>query len=342
MPLSYQVMDAKYSRGLDRVVMVTYTDFALHLFDPHANVDAAIPLPAGLPRYTTAYVGLYVGLSPDGLKALVTDTTWVVYVDLVAATVIGQWQAPPLSVGIQNYFVGVAVGADGYGYMGTGSSIASMSVSTGAFASTMLRNAEETSEPTFAISSDGTTLYTMSGYENSALYGAPALGSNVGEIAQSTAGACGPPWVSRDGTRIFTGCGPTFGPAVAFADGGVLPVGPALQVPPAQVEPEDAGDVPYLNPPIFWVDDPSNGNPIAAVGMDPGSPNQHTGAFTLALYDPSSLALLSTAPVPVIASGGVSYPSIPAFVFYDASGTTRYEVLFADVGAQNVWAVASF
>ena len=126
------------------------------------------------------------------------------------------------------------------------------------------------------------------------------------------------------------------------ADGGVLPAGPVLAVPPAQPDTEDGGDDPSSDPPVFWLDDPSTGSPVAAVGMDPNSPNQHTGIYTLALNDPSTLALEGTAPVPLVPSGGVSHPSIPAYVFYDSSGTTRCEVIFAKVGSQSVRAVASF
>ena len=341
-PLSYQVNDAKYSRGLDRIVMVSYTDLAVHLFDPRANADTAIPLPSGLPQYQGTYVGLYVALSPDGLKAVVTDISWVVYLDLAAATVLGQWEAPSSVIGAGFYFDGVVIAADGYAYASNGGYLTAVNPSTGSFGLTKLIVGSSNDYLTFTTSSDGTYVYALTGVDEFLLSSARPLGGYFGDVAQSATTTCGEPWVSRDGTRVFTGCGNTFGPAVATTDGGTVPAGHVLQVAPAQPETDDGGDAPFYDPPIYGLDDPSSGSPVAAVGVDPNAPNQHTGAVALALYNASTLALESTVPAPLIPYGGVSHPSIPVYVFYDASGTTRYELVGVGEGASAVWAVASF
>ena len=314
--LSYQVNDAKYSVALDRIVIASYTDGALHLYDPRTNDDTSIPFPPDLPRAPAGtYIGLNVGLSPDGLRAVVVDERWVAYVDLVSATVLGQWTGSPDPDGL--LFQGVAVGNDGYAYANYGNTIFSVSLSNGSFGLAASVGYDNFGRyPILTASPDGTTVYAMDQARggdqwSGSLWSARPLGGQLVDVAQSTATTCGMPWVSRDGTRIFTGCGPTFMPAVATADAGAVPAGPVLQVPPAQPETSDGGDAPYQDPPIAWLDDPSSGSPVAAVGMDPNAPNQHTGAVALALYDPSTLALQRTLPVPLLTYGGVSHPSVP-------------------------------
>ncbi|HEY3816931.1 MAG TPA: hypothetical protein VGL81_07165 [Polyangiaceae bacterium] len=345
-PLSYPVDDARYSVALDRIVIASQTNNTLHVYDPRTNEDTPIQLPAGLPQVPAGeYGGLYLGLSPDGLKAVVADGSWVVYVDLVTASVLGQWNESP-NPQFQFLFQGVAVGNDGYAYAyaNAGYSLLSVNLSTGALSGTAHVSYANYYYSLLSASPDGTTLYALDGAPQSDgwLWSARPMGGQFGGVSRSTMPTCGTPWVSRDGTRIFSGCGPTFGTAVGTQDGGALPAGPVLQVAPAQPETSDGGDEPYADPPIFWLDDPSNGSPVAAVGMDPNAPNQHSGAVALALYNPSTLALESTVAAPLIPYGGVSHPSVPAYVFYDASGANRYELVAAGEGASAVWAVASF
>jgi hypothetical protein len=350
--LTYGVQDAKYSLALDRLILASApsptpaagaTLNEVHVYDPRTGDDTPIPLPASLPVPNPIQYGsiMFLALSPDGRRAVVVNGTWAVYVDLVSATVIAQWEGPAEA----EIFMSVAVGNDGYAYVfDNNSNCYSLSLSTGVFqplpergyGGSLFLSSYETASP------DGATIYFLTAahapYEQDLLSSAGALGGQLGDVTSSTAGTCGTPWVSRDGSRIFTGCGPTFGPVIETPAGPAILAGPVLPVPPAA-----ADDIPLDDPPIFGLDDPSSGSPVAAVGLDPHAASQDDTTTALALYDPSTLALQTTIPSPLIAFGGVSHPSIPRWVFYDAAGTTRFELVFANENNQSsVWGIASF
>lgn len=340
--LSYDVQDAKYSGALDRIVIASQADLAVHVYDPRTNDDARIPLPGTV----SAIPELFLGLSPDGRKAVVVGGPWIMYVDLVAGTVLGPWGGPSSDAN-NLVLVGVAIGNDGYAYVftrydGPPSYLFSVNLSTGVLGEAGLRVGVDGVDiyPFVTASSDGAHIFFISpeGFDRS-LYECRPIGGQVTDLSHSTTPACGTPWVSRDGSRVFTGCGATYGAPVETPDGGVLPAGPVLQTPPWA-----GGDeaTPEESPPIFGLDDPSSGSPVAAAGLDPRASSSATAAVVLALYDPATLALLSVVPSPLMVSGGVSSPSGPYYVFYDASGSTRFELVATGRYPNVTWGVSSF
>jgi hypothetical protein len=331
--LSYNVDSAQYSLALDRIVIASDSDAAVHVYDPRTNDDTRIPLPASIPL-PSADRGdqLRLALAPDGLRAVIVSlSSWIVYVDLANATILGQFSSPNPDAKLSD----VAVGSDGYAYVLWTGGGWSLDLATGAFASIALDSTIEANFTSFMASSpDGARLYTINSYYQMATV--PLAGGRIGPSLMATEPTCGAPWVSRDGTRVFTSCGPTYESPTATPDGGVFPSGPMLAVasPSVSVTP---------TPAVWGLDDPSSGSPVAAIGVDPGANvDAPDAAVDLALYDPGTLALQGTVPFPLLVSGGVTSPSFAQFVFYDASGTTRFELVAAGTFPNAVWGVASF
>jgi len=81
-PLAHRVLDAEYSKALDAIVMLDEAPNALYVYDPVARTEKKILLP--LP-------GTSVGVSPDGLTAVVGHNAFVTRVDLVAGSIIKTW-----------------------------------------------------------------------------------------------------------------------------------------------------------------------------------------------------------------------------------------------------------
>src|SRR5205807_6175026 len=71
-PLPYAVIDAKYSKTLDRIVTISKNPNTLHVFDPVAGTETGS---VQLPQTPNA-----VSLSPDGLFAAVGYDLLVSYI----------------------------------------------------------------------------------------------------------------------------------------------------------------------------------------------------------------------------------------------------------------------
>ncbi len=77
-PLSFNPSAAQYSSALDRIVMISGSPNALHIFDPAANRDVTVPL---------NNVPSSLSVSPDGLHAAAGTSGAVYYIDLRSAAV---------------------------------------------------------------------------------------------------------------------------------------------------------------------------------------------------------------------------------------------------------------
>jgi hypothetical protein len=77
--LAYGPVDAEYSRSLDRIVMVSASPAALHIYDPVGGTDQSVALNLA-PQC--------VSVSPDGKFAAVGHNAWISYVDLSTATLV--------------------------------------------------------------------------------------------------------------------------------------------------------------------------------------------------------------------------------------------------------------
>jgi hypothetical protein len=83
-PGTLLVVDAEYSRALDRVVILTEPPAELHVYDPVSELAVVVSLPIA---------GSSVSVSPDGLRAAVGHDGWVTLVDLVEGVVVASHPA---------------------------------------------------------------------------------------------------------------------------------------------------------------------------------------------------------------------------------------------------------
>jgi chitinase len=77
--LAYRPVDAEYSRSLERIVMVSASPAALHIYDPVGGTDQSV---------TLNLAPQCVSVSPDGKFAAVGHNAWISYVDLTTATLV--------------------------------------------------------------------------------------------------------------------------------------------------------------------------------------------------------------------------------------------------------------
>jgi hypothetical protein len=77
--LTYTPSDARYSRALDKIVLVGSGAYALHIIDPFTGANQSVSLPAAVRDFQ---------LSPDGKSAIVLHTKRVSLVALDTATLV--------------------------------------------------------------------------------------------------------------------------------------------------------------------------------------------------------------------------------------------------------------
>lgn len=100
-PINHRVVDAEYSKSLDRIITVSATpNNQLHVYDPETGEDAAVDLP----KAPTC-----VSVSPDGTHAAVGHDGLVSFVDLKAPTLV---QTYPASADVFD----VVLAGNGYAY----------------------------------------------------------------------------------------------------------------------------------------------------------------------------------------------------------------------------------
>ena len=79
-PINHRVVDAEYSRQLDKIVTVSETPKSqLHIYDPETGQDVAIDLPKP---------PACVSVAPDGLHAAVGHDSLISYVDLASPSLV--------------------------------------------------------------------------------------------------------------------------------------------------------------------------------------------------------------------------------------------------------------
>ncbi|HPQ96621.1 MAG: hypothetical protein KDI44_09120 [Thiothrix sp.] len=303
--LDYRVLDAEYSRTLDRLVMVAGSPNRLYMRDPVSGDEAAIDLP----RMPTS-----VSVSPDGLSAAVAYDAWVSLINLEQGILEHTWPVSTDSVD-------VVLGGNGYAYVfpltNQWTDIYSIDLTTGAasggsgwsiFAGTKAR-----------LHPDGQRIYganngllpsDLEAYDISAgpagyLYDSPYHGDYA---------VCGNLWFSEEGLRIFTRCGNVFRASEIRAQdmlyNGRLDQLVAIQ---ALDHSAAAGKVLVI--------------PAAQYTPDGEMSPEDT---ELQLYGDDYLAFESRKALPPFLVGGKAYAGHGRFVFHDANGEHHYVILQAD------------
>jgi chitinase len=305
--LAYNVIAAAYSRAIDSIVIVTDTGNAVHLVDPHTLVDVSLSLPL-----TPASVAV----SPDGTHAAVGHNGFISYVDLQARTVPSTWNVPaPFgAVSLSNTYVYGIPSSDQW------VSLYSVAISTGTV--TQSNQNFTWSGSQMAMSPGGQTLYSVDvGLDPESLYSYsladPAHPSQTTMYFGDQQSPCGIMWISKDGSRLYTGCG------YVFNSNGLTYF----------------GELSSANQFVAGVDDESSDGTVAVLG----SGSAQAGAATqLQLYESQFLTLKTALSLPAVATPGGTAPSDGRYVFHDAAGTSTFAIVHAtDPSSQvGVFAIA--
>ncbi len=200
--LAHRVLDAEYSKALDRLVMVAESPPALYVQDPVSGQETSV----ALPKVPTA-----VSVGPDGRSAVVGHNGALSFINLATAELV---RTLPVSCDIFD----VVLAGNGFAYAfprgGQWENIRAVNLTTGAETfsgggyiyaptrgrlhpdGTRLYGADNGISPDdverYNLASDGTV---------SLAWDSPYHGDHA---------VCGNLWFSEDGARIFTGCGNIF------------------------------------------------------------------------------------------------------------------------------------
>lgn len=292
--LAYDLIDAEYSKNLERWVTVSDAPATLHVFNPATGTDADVAL--GFPP--TA-----VGISPDGLRAAVGHNGHLSIVDLQTLAVVSTY---PLTINIGD----VVFGADnrvhclqhvetGWGRFDT------VDLTSGAVASmNVTLTGRGRLHPT-----DSTMYATDYG---SGLQKFDVSGSPVAFVRRSPfGGASGEMWFTNDGFTMVTSSR-----TVCFSSGN-----PTIDM---TVRSTLAGTG------FIWsmADAPSHGE-LAVVSYEYGS-GSNPEASHLDVFDDQQFMPREVIPLPKIVAGTTPYLGTGRFVAYRTDGSTLYVIAKAE------------
>ncbi|MFZ1388107.1 MAG: PKD domain-containing protein [Thiolinea sp.] len=199
--LSYQVIDADYSKVLDKLVMISSTPNQLHIYDAVAHTEQTVTLPLAPTS---------VSIAPDGLYAAVGHDAYVSYIDLKNAKLVK-------NLSVATKVLDIVLAANGYIYAFPNSSqwgaIYSINIASGVVTNThataihggtvakLHPNGLSMYGANNNVSPDDIERYDIQAGTASKLYDSPYHGDYT---------MCGNLWLAEDGKRIFTACGNVF------------------------------------------------------------------------------------------------------------------------------------
>jgi hypothetical protein len=303
--LNFTVIDAEYSKSLDKIVMVSSVPGnQLHIYDPVTDLDTTV---------TLNLTPTSVSVSPDGLFAAVGHNAWISYVDLSTATLV---KTLPVSADV---FDIVLVG-NGYVYafprIDQWVQIHGINISTGAETLSSVNSIRAGTKA--KLNAGGTAIYGVTNglspdniekYDISA--GAPAYAYR--SPYWGTYPVCGDLWTSEDGFRIFTRCGNVFNATSLQATDMVY--GGALQ---------NLGLVRHM----------SHSSAIGKVIAIPDNGYGITSADTeIRIFVYNFLTFEQSIKLPHFVVGNNQYAGHGRFVFYNSNGTKSFVVLQADASS---------
>jgi hypothetical protein len=292
--LPFRIIDAEFSTPLNAIIAIRDTPNQLTIYDPDSGAWFAVNLPVA---------PTCVGVSPNGLRAIVGHNGWISEVDLSTRTVV---QTFPAGVNVTD----VIHGGNGYAYVfGTDSYVRSINLNTGAVGSSYAWRQPATARRHPAL--DRIYAADRNSYPDGILR-MNLVGGQAIPVSQSVYGSgsdfCGDAWISADGMRIFTACGNTFR---ASAD-------PSLDM---QFAGKLAQEIR-----IRWVMHSAAANSIAVLpGISPlRNDNQ------IHYYDHDSLLFRGMVMMPDFVAENKTSPSRGRWLFFNAAGTKQYVVVQAD------------
>jgi chitinase len=294
--LSFKVVDAKYSKQLDRVIMISGTPSnQLHIYEPAANVDETVDLSA---------VPQCVSVSPDGLHAAVGHNGSISYVDLVSKTVV-----KTLATGGGN-IADIVLAGNGYVYALQNPSVG-INISTGTV--TAWQNGvgikarlHPSGKAIYTTISYAAMKYDISSGPAFYLYSSdniPGLHYNVGNDI----------WMSEDGTSLITQSGNIFSASSGTTND--------------MMQPKT-----YISLQSQCVSDSSVATQLAIIPLPQVYANMQIDDTELWTFDQYT-GFLKSMVLPHFMNGGNDYPAHGKFVFYNSSGLGMYVIMQADAAS---------
>jgi hypothetical protein len=303
--LTHGVIDAEYSKVLERIVMVGTGPNALYIYEPGSQNETAVMLPAA----PTA-----VSVEPGGHFAAVGHDGSISYVNLATATRVSTWP-------VSGYVADVVLASNGWAYVfpeGTSElgSVPAVNMSTGG---KMMSSGGYIRNGTSArVHPNGTCIYgqnyggDIQRYDiapNGAMTVAWESHANVTGMYGS-----GAFWLLEDGQHLFTNSGRAFS-TDRISSGDIQYVGKLNSVGliahlvhsatarriAVAFEPDDFWDAPYL-------------------------------AEQIRLYDEDSFRQVAVVWLPRFVNNGQAIKGLGRFVFFNAAGDKMFVVQMAKAG----------
>lgn len=312
--VGHAVVDAEYSRPLDRVVAVGGGPSRLYLLDPVTGSETSVDLPLAPTAVSVAPDGLhaavghngsvsYVRLSPAPLAVEKVISTTADVLDVVLAGNDFVYAFPRVDQWEQIRCLRITTGAE---TLSTGGSIYAGTKAKLHPGGTAVYGADN------GLSPSDIEKYDISAGTARYLYDSPYHGDYS---------MCGDLWLSEDGTRIFTACGNTFHSSTTTGTtaGADMTYAGALEATSR----------------VRWVDHSRAAALVLAVpDANPWAyPPQAPADGELRLYGDDYLGLVETVPLPRIGVGGTGYAPHGRFAFFSRDGTRRVAVLEVDASA---------
>lgn len=314
--LPHDVIDAEFSKTLNRIVMVgNYPANALYLYDPASGTEQQQALSA---------IPIAVSISPDGLTAAVGHDATITVVDL---TMVGQPGAPaPIIVDVGAIPIDVILDGNGYVHalprVGVWEQIHTVHIAT---------NTEQLSNGAFIYAGAHGRLHPSGNY----LYTAPDDSLSPADIEKwdvrtgpatwlydspyhGEHGMCGNVWFSEDGITIYTTCGNTFRSSEVreqdmVYSGSLQMSSSFIPFIPFRIrslsQSESAGEIVLIEYDYY----------ICDIAPSAGQCYEH-----LVFYESDFLGRTAVYGIGPMTISGTPYAQEGLFVFHDAFGTSKY------------------
>ena len=318
--LAFRVLDAEYSKQLDRIVAVsTQPSNQLHIYDPISGLSSAVSL-------TVAPTS--VSVSPDGMHAAVGHNGLISYVDLITETV-----DTVITTTADAYDIVLAGNRYAYVFPRTGYQIRCINIS----------NETESLSTSYNMYERTTAKLHPGG---SAMYGADNSGISPADIrkydiAGGTAAVlydspyhgdysmCGELWLSEDGLRIFTKCGNVFRSSPNRYSSGSTPDDMTYN-----------GKLSQLSN-IRHLSHSSAANQVVAISA---TYTTQIISTVMQWYDYTDLTYLKSMTLPHFLANSSHFSGHGRFVFFNSLGTKVFVILQADVtsGLLNDYGIVTY
>lgn len=297
--LPFKLIDAEYSKQLDRIIMVSGTPSnQIHIYDPAGDLDQTVDLSA-LPTS--------VSVSPDGLSAAIGHNGTISHVNLVSRVVVTTLQ-------VEGNITDIVLAGHGYVYaFPEWKPFVAVNTSTGAAYVTsnsawgMKAKLHPSGTAVFAALPYGMVKYDISSGPAVYLYDSNPYPGRYYPIGS---GLC----MTEDGQSIITYHGNIFSASAERA---------IDMVPPKK----------YLGLPFQYAADSSAAAQMAAIPAASWYMNTIIDDTEVWIYQDQAFIFQKALALPYFISSGSAYPGHGRFAFYDSTGTRLYIIMQADTAS---------